>query len=431
MFNSVARNNAPGTDDAPETLVVKRLTLITIDPLKFITKTVLLLSLVSLFTDMASEMLYPVMPLYLKSIGFSVLMIGVLEGIAEAAAGLSKGYFGQWSDLSGKRAPFVRLGYAFSAAAKPLLVVLSWPLWVVGARTLDRLGKGIRTGARDAMLSDEASPETKGTIFGFHRSMDTVGAVIGPVLGLTYLYYFPGNYKTLFIAAIIPGLLAIVSTFPLKDKLPRQSYSRPSFFGFLAYWKASPREYRRLVIGLLIFSAVNSSDMFLLLQIRQAGMSDTDVIGYYILYNLVYAVFAFPAGVVADKIGLKTTFLVGLGFFVLTYSGMALIEVPFGTPNHYLIILLFFLYGLYAATTEGIAKAWISNLTDKADVATGIGTFAGLQSLCLMAASSLTGFLWLTFGAPTAFLTSAVITLLSMLFLLGSESARTEAHTVE
>lgn len=431
MFNSVTRSNAPGTDDAPETLVVEPLSLFTLDPLKFITKTVLLLSLVSLFTDMASEMLYPVMPLYLKSIGFSVLMIGILEGIAEAAAGLSKGYFGQWSDLSGKRVPFVRLGYAFSAAAKPLLAVFSWPLWVVGARTLDRLGKGIRTGARDAMLSDEATPETKGTIFGFHRSMDTLGAVIGPVLGLIYLYYYPGNYKTLFIAAIIPGLLAIVSTVPLRDKLPRQSYSRPSFFGFFAYWKTSPREYKRLVIGLLIFSAVNSSDMFLLLQVRQAGMSDADVIGFYIFYNLVYAVFAFPAGIVADKIGLKTTFLIGLGFFVLTYSGMALIENPFGAPNPYLIVLLFFLYGLYAATTEGIAKAWISNLTDKADVATGIGTFAGLQSLCLMAASSLTGYLWLTFGAPTAFLTSAAITFLSVLFLLGSKNVRTEAHTPE
>ena len=145
------------------------------------------------------------MPVYLKSIGFSVVLIGILEGVAEATAGLSKGYFGKLSDLSGKRVPFVRLGYAFSALSKPMMAIFIYPLWIFFARTIDRFGKGIRTGARDAMLSDEATPQTKGKVFGFHRSMDTVGAVIGPSLALLYLYFHPQDYKNTFFHCIYSG----------------------------------------------------------------------------------------------------------------------------------------------------------------------------------------------------------------------------------
>ena len=186
--------------------------------LKYITPTVWTLSLVSMFTDTASEMLYPIMPIYLKSIGFSIVLIGLLEGVAEATAGLSKGYFGKLSDNTGKRVPFVQIGYAFSAISKPMMALFVYPLWIFFARTVDRFGKGIRTGARDAMLSDEATPETKGKIFGFHRSMDTFGAVLGPALALLYLYYFPEDYKTLFFIAFIPGLFAVLASFLLKDK---------------------------------------------------------------------------------------------------------------------------------------------------------------------------------------------------------------------
>src|SRR5436189_4258189 len=166
--------------------------------LRGITRTVWVLSLVSLFNDAATEMLYPIMPIYLKHIGFSIILIGILEGIAEATAGLSKGYFGKLSDNTGKRIPFVQIGYTLSALSKPMMAFFVYPLWIFFARTIDRLGKGIRTGARDAILSDEATPSTKGKIFGFHRSMDTFGAVLGPALALIYLYYNPQDYKTLF-----------------------------------------------------------------------------------------------------------------------------------------------------------------------------------------------------------------------------------------
>ena len=370
--------------------------------------------MVSLFTDTASEMLYPILPIYLKSIGFSIVLIGILEGVAEATAGLSKGYFGKLSDTSGKRVPFVQIGYAFSAISKPMMAIFIYPLWIFFARTIDRFGKGIRTGARDAILSDEATAETKGKVFGFHRSMDTLGAVIGPSLALAYLFYFPLDYKTLFFIAFIPGLLAVLASFYLKDKkanVIRPKVSTP-FFSFLKYWKVSPTEYRKLVIGLLAFTLFNSSDVFLLLKAKQSGLDDTMVIGVYIFYNLIYALFAFPIGILADRVGLKTIFVIGLALFSVVYYGMA------SNTNLYVFFGLFFLYGIYASATEGISKAWISNITEKKDTATAIGTFSGLQSICAMLASSLTGLIWFQFGATTTFLITATATIFVILYIL-------------
>lgn len=342
------------------------------------------------------------------------MLIGILEGIAEATAGLSKGYFGKLSDISGRRVPFVQMGYALSALSKPMMAVFTFPLWIFFARTIDRFGKGIRTGARDALLSDEATPETKGKVFGFHRSMDTLGAVIGPGLALIYLYFYPEDYRTLFFIALIPGLLAIISSLRLKGKNAHKDKPkvRTGFFSFLKYWKQSPAVYRKVVAGLLVFTLFNSSDVFLLLQAKQAGLNDTMVIGVYIFYNLVYAMFAFPMGILADNIGLKTIFIMGLLLFAAVYFGMAL------NSNLYIFFGLFFLYGVYASATEGISKAWISNITGKKDTATAIGTFSGLQSICTMLASSLTGFIWFKFGAATAFILTATMTLIVAAYFL-------------
>ncbi len=366
-----------------------------------------------MFTDVASEMLYPVMPIYLKSIGFSIVLIGVLEGFAEAIAGLSKGYFGKLSDNIGRRLPFVRWGYVLSAISKPMMAIFTFPLWIFSARTIDRLGKGIRTGARDALLSDEATINTKGTVFGFHRSLDTFGAVIGPLSALIFLYFYPGNYTTLFYIAFIPGMVAIGFTFFIKDKnpIPKESIIKTSFFDFIRYWKTSPLQYRKLVIGLLLFTLVNSSDVFLLLKLKEAGLSDMATIGTYIFYNLIYSAFAYPLGIIADRFGLKNIFLFGLVLFAIVYFGMAF------NKNLYLFFVLFFLYGVYAAATEGISKAWISNITDKKDTATAIGTFTGFQSICTMIASSLAGFIWFKFGAPITFIMTALITLTVIIYI--------------
>jgi MFS family permease len=359
-------------------------------------------------------MLYPVMPIYLKTIGFSVVLIGILEGVAEATAGISKGYFGKLSDLSGKRVPFVRVGYAFSAISKPMMAFFIFPLWIFFARTIDRFGKGIRTGARDAILSDEATPETKGKVFGFHRSMDTMGAVLGPLFALIYLYYYPQDYRTLFYIAFLPGILAVVASFFLKEKSAKLTSPKvsTSFFSFLKYWKVSTPDYRKVVIGLLIFTLFNSSDVFLLLKVKQAGLDDTLVIGIYIFYNLIYALFAFPIGMLADKLGLKTIFIMGLAIFTMVYAGMA------ATSALPAFLILFFLYGIYASATEGISKAWISNITDKKDIATAIGTFSGLQSICTMLASSLTGLVWFRFGPVVAFGLTAGITFILLFYFM-------------
>lgn len=364
---------------------------------------------------MASEMLYPVMPVYLKEIGFSVLLIGVLEGLAEATAGLSKSYFGRLSDVSGKRLPFVRLGYLLSAISKPMMAAFIYPLWIFFSRTVDRFGKGIRTGARDAMLSDEATPETKGTVFGLHRAMDTLGAVLGPLLALLYLFFNPGAYKPLFVMALIPGLLAITFTFLIREKGKDSSRIRlrsASVFSFARYWWISPIHYRKLLVGLLAFALINSSDVFLLLKVKEAGFDDTSVIGVYVFYNLVYALAAYPLGKLSDRIGFKQTMLVGFILFAMVYSGMAI------SSKLSFFYGLFFLYGLYAAATESVAKAWISNITDKRDTATAIGTYTGFQSIFTMIASSLAGWIWVVFGAPAIFLFSAGITILILVYIL-------------
>ena len=380
--------------------------------MKNITRSVWVLSIVSLFTDMASEMLYPVLPIYLQTIGFSILLIGILEGIAEATSGLSKGYFGQLSDSKAKRSPFVQIGYAFSAISKPMMAFFVYPLWILFARTLDRFGKGIRTGARDALLSDEATPATKGEVFGFHRSMDTLGAVLGPLFALIYLFYYPEDYINLFYIAFIPGALAVISTLFLKDKkrLAAPTKKKIGFFSFIDYWKKSPSEYKITARGLLFFALFNSSDVFLLLKAKEAGFDDTMVIGMYIFYNLVYAVFAFPLGRLADKLGLKRMFLFGLILFSLVYFGMA------AFTSTYAFIVLFFGYGLYAAATEGITKAWLSNLVSKENTATAIGTFSAFQSICAMIASTLAGLLWYQFGADTSFLLTAIATVFVILY---------------
>ena len=394
---------------------------------KSITRAVWILSLISLFNDAASELLIPVMPIYLRSIGFSVLLIGVLEGLAEATAGLSKGYFGQLSDLSGKRVPFVRLGYLLSAVSKPMMAVMAMPLWIFLARTLDRFGKGIRTGARDALLNQETTPSTKGAVFGFHRSMDTLGAVIGPAMALLYLHFHPGQYRSMFLIAFAPGLLAVACSYLLKDRGPSLHSSLPTgegrgrvrFFSFIGYWRNAPSAYRKLVIGLLAFALFNSADAFLLLRVKSAGLSDTRVIGIYIFYNVVFALASFPLGHLGDRLGLKRVLLSGLTLFALVYFGMAREAgiLWYGA--------LFLIYGVYAAATDGISKAWIASLIDKRDTATAIGFFSGFQSICAMLASAITGALWYGFSAQVAFIATgcATVAVIGYLWISAPASA--------
>jgi MFS family permease len=378
-------------------------------------KTVWLLSFISLFTDLASEMLYPVLPVYLSGIGYSIVFIGVLEGLAEAMAGLSKSYFGTLRDRLGERKTFISAGYGLSAISKPLMIASTLPLWIFLTRLADRLGKGIRTGARDALLSDAATPATKGRVFGFHRSMDTAGAFAGPLIALLLLHFFPGNYALVFYAAAIPGIASLCITRflrePVKEKTVQSAKKPDGFFTSLSYIGKSPFAYRKLTGVLLLFALFNSADMFLLLRIREAGVSDSGVIGCYIFYNAVYALAAFPFGKLADRSGMVRMLAAGLIFYALTYGGFALATASWVFP-----VLLFF-YGLYAAATEGIAKALISNLVPKGETARAIGTFSALQSIALLIASSMAGICWHYAGPKLTFLLPATTALICSVLL--------------
>src|SRR5262245_51148602 len=307
--------------------------------MRVITRTVLILSFVSLFADIASELLYPVIPVYLREIGFSVFWIGLLEGVANFTAGISKGYFGKLSDERGFRLPFVKLGYALSAISKPMMAMFVYPLWIFFARTIDRLGKGVRTAARDALLSQESTRETKGRVFGFHRGMDTVGATVGPALALLFLHFYPGQYKTIFYLAFIPGVISILLIYLLKEK--KQSVStlgRGNFLSFFRYYGIATPAYRRLVIGLLLFALFNSSDMFLLLKVKEVTHDDSTTIAAYVFYNLVFALASYPLGAIADRLGFKVVFVSGLVLFALVYAGFSL------SPPTVVIFLLFLVY---------------------------------------------------------------------------------------
>jgi MFS family permease len=386
---------------------------LTFVPMKIINRTVWILSLVSLFADIASEMLYPVIPVYLRQIGFSVLLIGMLEGVAEFTAGISKGYFGKKSDERGFRLPFVKAGYFLSSISKPMMAFFIYPLWVFFARTIDRLGKGLRTAARDALLSQNATPETKARVFSFHRGMDTTGAVLGPACALCCLSFFPGHYTPLFYWAFLPGLIAVLLIFLLSEKrAPAATLKKGNFFSFFSYWRVAPAEYKKLLYGLLLFALFNSSDLFLLLKTKEVTGSDTITVIAYIFYNLVYAAASYPMGSLADRFGLRKVFIVGLSLFSAVYLLFA------WSATAMLLFGAFFLYGLYGAATEGISKAWITNLAAKTSTATAVGFYTSCQSICSLLASIIAGLIWTSINNRAPFFVTAVIAVIVALYFL-------------
>ncbi len=393
--------------------------------MRIISRTVLILSVVSLFADMASEMLYPVTPVYLKEIGFSVFLIGLLEGVVNFTAGISKGYFGKLSDEKGVRLPFVKLGYLLSSISKPLMAIFVYPAWIFFVRTIDRLGKGVRTAARDALLSQEATPATKARVFGFHRSMDTVGAAIGPILALLFLFFYPGQYKTLFYLAFIPGIISILFVLLLKEKKqPVTTLAKGNFFSFFNYWKIASPAYRKVVSGLLLFALFNSSDIFLLLITKETigdttikfiggtFNADTITIAAYIFYNLIYATASYPMGALADKFSFRKIILFGFALFVIVYGGFAF------NPSIPAIFILFAIYGIYAASTEGIIKAWVTNLSNNQNTATAIGFYTSCESIGALLASIIAGALWTSAGKSSTFIITAGISAIVFFYFL-------------
>ncbi|MCX7798284.1 MAG: MFS transporter [Melioribacter sp.] len=375
-----------------------------------IPKPVLILGLISLFTDFASEMLYPITPIFLTTVlGSSMTIVGIIEGIAEITAGLLKGIFGAISDKLGKRSIFVKLGYSISGIVKPIPGIFPAIPTVIFSRVTDRIGKGIRTAPRDALLS-YYSNNNSGAIFGFHRSMDTLGAVLGPLFALFVLYFFPKNYTLIFLLSIIPSFIAIFFTFNIKD-VPLNSFQKHKKI-IITFWKSSSYKYKIILLLLTIFSLVNSSDVFLILKSQNISNSDTIAILGYIFYNLVYAATSYPAGKLADKFGKKKILIIGLIIFSLIYFIFAINKEPL------IVWLCFVLYGIYASSTEGIAKAWISDITDENFKGSAIGLLTTLSSLGIMLGSIFTGILWDLFGSTIPFLVSSFVSFIVALTFL-------------
>ncbi len=368
------------------------------------------LGFVSLLADVSSELLYPVLPVYLREAGYSMLALGVLEGLANVVAGISKGYFGHLSDVKGKRHWFVRWGYGLSSLGKLLMLGSPDLFRIYIARAVDRLGKGVRTAPRDALLAASSSPESRAAVFGFHRSMDTLGAAIGPLLALWWLQMHPGDYRSVFILAFVPSVLSVVVTFLVNDKssdMPSVSKSHVGFFGYLGFWKEAGSPYRRLLGPLLLLAVVNSPDTFLLLGLKEAGATDVQMIGAYVLYNLVYALLAAPVGQLADRIGRGKILALAVVFFAITYGGMSLLpEVLAG-------FLLFVLYALAMAGIESVVKAMISTLVPAESRGKALGFYASANSIGSLIAGVWAGIMWKLSGPGPVFMITAVVALLA------------------
>ncbi|MEX0747308.1 MAG: MFS transporter [Rhodothermales bacterium] len=391
-----------------------------------IPKPVWILGVVSLLVDLSSEMLYPVVPIFLASVlAAPPALIGFIEGVAEVTAGFTKGYFGSLSDRLRRRKMFVVLGYTLSALMKPVPGV--WISWggVLAARTLDRVGKGIRTAPRDALLAAYSTPQMRGRVFGLHRGMDTLGAALGPAAALLWLAIYPGDYRTMFFLAFVPAALGTALTLLVRERAPvvlvasampsstdpgRSPEARvgAGASGLRLFWRGANPEYRRLVGWLALFALANSSDVFLILKVREAGLGDQAAIGGYILYNLTYAAAAYPAGGLSDRIGRKPVMVLGLFVYAGVYVGFALGD------STWQYALLFACYGIYAALTEGVAKAWIADLVpNDAERGRGLGLFAAVTSLASLVASTVAGLLWTGIDVAAPFVLAAAAALVT------------------
>ena len=382
-------------------------------------RNVFMLSIVSCFADISGEMIYPLIPIFLTSVlGAPVAVVGLIEGIAESTASLVKVFSGWWSDRTKRRKPLVIGGYGLAVLGKLLLAIaFVWPMALV-ARFVDRFGKGMRGSPRDALIADSASENERGRAFGFHRSMDTLGAVIGPLLGLLLVALLHDRLRVVFALAIIPGLLSVAALALVRESRPKAAKKTPppkiSLAGF------DPR-FRLFLLASIIFALGNSSDVFLILRAKQLGLSTTAVVLAYVLYNFVYMGAALPAGIRSDKGSRRGLLVVGLLIFAAVYAGFALIT------RSVFIWPLFAVYGLYIALTDGVTKALIVDLVPADRRATAIGIYGTATGIAAFIASVTAGVLWDRVSTAAPFVLGAVGALIGafLLFLVLPRSPET------
>lgn len=351
-------------------------------------RNVVVLGFVSLLTDISSEMLYPVVPLFLTTVlGAPMSVVGLIEGIAESTASLLKIVSGWWSDRVVRRQPFVVWGYGLSAVSKPLLAAatlwLQWPI-VLGSRLVDRLGKGIRTSPRDAMIAAACAPDARGKAFGLHRAMDTVGAVFGPLVAILLMSVLHAGYRAIFLVAFLPAVLGVLMLVFLDKERPAP---RPTD------GPARPRapirgDLRTFVLIYALFALGNSSDVFLLLKAKAVGFSATGVLLVYVFHNFVYALVAAPAGWLSDKVSRRWLMIGGFVVFATVYAGFAF------ASSKLAVLALFALYSAYEATTDGVSKALVTDLSTAENRGTAMGLLHTVTGVLAFVASTVAGLLW-------------------------------------
>lgn len=373
---------------------------------------------VSLLTDLSSEMIVPILPLFLTGVLHTQIgTIGIIEGIAESTASILKLFSGWLSDRMGKRKPLMLAGYGFSNLIKPLFALTTSGWQVLLIRFGDRFGKGIRGAPRDALIADSTNKKDRGKAFGFHRSMDTLGAAIGPLAAFLILSSFEGQYRLVFLISAIPGILAVlVLIFFLKERNSEEK-SRQRGLPKISF-KGMDRRFVTFTLISALFAIGNSSDAFLILQAKNVGMKEIYIPLAYLVFNLTYTFFSMPAGILSDKIGRKPIIIGGYVIFSIIYLGFGLVQHSIG------IWILFVFYGLYYAATEGIQKAYVADIVPSGQRGTAMGTFNAVTGIAALPASILAGFLWQAYGPLTSFATSSAFALLAslLLFLLKSKS---------
>jgi MFS family permease len=357
----------------------------------WLTPNVRVLSGVSFLQDSASELLYPVLPIFLTvTLGAPVAVVGLVEGVAEALAAVTKLVAGRLGDTRARR-PLIAFGYGLAACGKVLIAVATaWPV-VLAGRGVDRLGKGVRGAPRDALLMVDVPRDQRGRVFGFHRAADTAGAVVGPALGLLLYELLDHRLRPLLVVAVVPAVLSVLLVAAVREG------ARPAPGGTTPVQVANPTalspQLRRLLVLLTLFGLVNFPDALLLLRAHELGLSTGGVIAAYIAYNAVYAAASYPAGALSDRLPRHLVFGLGLVFFAVGYLGLGLADEPA------LVFVLLPLYGLFAACTDGVGKAWVSNLAPEGRQAGVQGLYQALSGGAVLVAGVWAGLAWHGDGA--------------------------------
>jgi MFS family permease len=355
---------------------------------KYLNKTVIIISLVSFFNDCSSELLYPIMPLYLLQLGAAPLGIGIIEGLAECVAAYIKLKCGWISDQTQRRLPPIIMGYSSSVIARGFLYLASNWVWVLFARCLDRLGKGLRSPSRDALLVDQSNEHNKGAIFGFHRSADTLGAVIGPIIALICLQQLNMNYKQIIGVAIFPGIIGVLLLVFIKEKPSKISQKvNWSWSASKQILLNSPREFKQTMLLFLCFGLFNASDAFIILRCQALGYDVATCLQCYLLFNISSVVLHYPIGILSDKVSKEKILFIGLLIFSISY-------LLFAQGSKIGITIALCLYGLFHACTDGVGKSLITKNISKASTANALGLFNAMQGLVFLLAGIITGLLF-------------------------------------